>query len=778
MLTATVIANLIIAGAYLVIAVLIGNGLVRTRQLGRRNPLATATVGIFLSCGVGHLIHAEHFALAAGGAAPLDWHLALADGVTAVAGVVYLSLRGSFPALWGRTEMFPDRVREEMDRRLREAETLFRTAFEGAPSGVALVAFDGTFVDVNEAYARTVGRSREAMRGLPFAAITHPDDLADDERLAADTAAGRIPGYRLHKRYVRPDGSVVPVLLSVSLVRDDDDVPAHFVVQIVDLTEVEEATAAADAASDRFRRLYGSSPIGIAVIGGDGTITSANPALVAMLGTDPTGEAPLGLFAVEDHPAVATILDDGGVTEARLVGAADGSVAELHAIPSPQGDDGRLLQLVDITERIIQENRLRELADQDALTGLLNRRRFNEEVLAALGRSRVHGGGGAVLLCDLDGFKVLNDSLGHAVGDRTLTVIAAALRAVAPSGSTLARIGGDEFALLLPGADRAHARQVAETLVGALRHRRRTADDHPVVTASIGITMFNGAEEPSVDDLMVQADLAMYDAKAAGRDRVAFYDPESGVREATQDKQRWLDRLRDPAPNLVAYQQAIVPIGTGDGVQRMELLVRFRDEHRQLIAPDRFLPLAEQAGLIGRIDRWMLEQAVALIRTRGHEIAVNVSAQTFVDPDLPAYLRELLGRDSPAGSLLIEVTETAALHDTDVIGEVSQRLRELGCRIALDDFGSGFATFAHLGRLHADVLKVDGRFVSAVLRDHTSRLIVQAIVAMADGMGIPVIAEHVEDRATLAVLKGMGVRYAQGFLFGVPAPIGADPALR
>lgn len=614
------------------------------------------------------------------------------------------------------------------------------------------------------------------MRGLHFAAITHPDDLADDERLAADTAAGRIPGYRLHKRYLRPDGTVVPVLLAVSLVRDDAGVPARFVVQVVDLTQVQEATAAAVEASDRFQRLYGSSPIGIAVIGGDGAITSANPALIAMLGANPTGESPIELFASPDHPAVAAVLADGGVVEARLVGAADGSVAELHAIPSPDGAEGRLLQLVDVTERVVHESRLRELADHDALTGLLNRRRFNEEVTAELGRSRVHGGGGAVLLCDLDGFKVLNDSLGHGVGDRTLTVIAAALRAVAPSGSTLARIGGDEFALLLPGADRTHARQVAETLIGALRHRRRTTDDHPVVTASIGITTFNGSGQPTVDDLMAQADLAMYDAKAAGRDRVAFYDPESGMREATQDKQRWLDRLRDPGANLVAYQQAIMPIGADDGVRRMELLVRYRDEQMLLIAPDRFLPLAEQAGLIGRIDRWMLQQAAGLIRANGHEIAVNVSAQTFVDPDLPAFLRRILGPGSPEGSLLIEVTETAALHDTEVIGEVAQRLRDLGCRIALDDFGSGFATFAHLGRLHADVLKIDGRFVSALLSDDTSRLIVQAIVTMADGMGIPVIAEHVEDRATLDALRDMGVRYAQGFLFGLPGPIGADPA--
>ncbi len=381
-----------------------------------------------------------------------------------------------------------------------------------------------------------------------------------------------------------------------------------------------------------------------------------------------------------------------------------------------------------------------------------------------------------MLLADLDGFKVLNDSLGHAAGDELLIAIATALRAVSPHGSTLARLGGDEFAILLPNADRPYAELVGDSVIAALRHRRRMTDAHPVVTASVGIAMFNG---DTADDLMAQADLAMYDAKDAGRDRVAIYDPTSGRREAIVRRQRWIELLRDPTDRLVAYAQRIVPIGADDGIDRVELLVRYREDDGTIVGPTVFLDIAEQTRLISRIDRWMLTRAVGLIRHHGAEIAVNLSVQTFLDPALPQFLDGLLGGDTPEGSLLIEVTETAALTDTDAITAVAQTLHALGCRIALDDFGSGFATFNHLGRLRIDVLKIDGQFIRHLTSDPVSELIVQAIVTLADGLGVPVIAEHVETEEVLAALRTLGVAYAQGDLLGRPVPVedllGAEP---
>ncbi len=772
--TMLIVANVGIAVGYLGIALVITRGLVETRQLGRRNPLATATAAIFFSCAAGHAIHVEHLLLQPEALRLADIHLVAIDSITAVIAGIYLSLRRRFPVLWTGPEMYTSAVRAEAQQQIMEAEAMFRTSFDGAPIGMALLTPDGRYMMVNTAFERVVGRDAAELMSLTARSITHPDDVALDAQATRALLSAEVSSHQHEKRYLRPDGSAVPVLLSVSLIRHPSGTPRHFVVQVIDLSDQHAATQAAADADGRFSAVYEASPVGIAVLEGD-TVIRANSAMRSLvMSRRLVGTSFPALFLPEDHGAIQAALLGAGTVDARLTGPADGRVCEIHAAPlASTGADRHIVQVLDVSERIAHEARLRDLADHDALTGLLNRRRLNEELHVAAASCRQLGTTGALLLMDLDGFKLVNDSLGHGAGDKALVAIANTLRAVAGPGAHIARVGGDEFAVLIPSISSDRAVAAANTIVGALRHRTRTSDDGPIVTASVGIAMLGEDLTLSTDDLMARADLAVYDAKDAGRNRVAVYDPSSGRRELVAMRQQWIDRLRTATGQLVAYAQPIVPTDPQATGRRIELLVRYREEDGSFVPPGEFLPIAEQTGLIGDIDRWMLAQAVQLITESPEDlhVAVNLSAQTFVDPSLLAFLDDLAIRSLPRRSLMIEITETAALADAATVAAIAEELRDRGCELALDDFGSGFATFDYLQRLDVDLLKIDGTFIHHLATNPTAQMIVESIVTLAGKLGLPVVAEHVEDPESLRLLIEMGVEYVQGYLFSRPEPV-------
>ncbi len=415
------------------------------------------------------------------------------------------------------------------------------------------------------------------------------------------------------------------------------------------------------------------------------------------------------------------------------------------------------------------------MADHDPLTGLLNRRKFEAELERHVQGIKRYGAEGALLMLDIDHFKAVNDTLGHNAGDELIVSIAGALRNRLRSSDVLSRLGGDEFAALLPKADAAEARQVAGDLVGAVRENAAllSGERHKNITTSVGVAMFDEREDLSGEVILIEADLAMYDAKEAGRDRYGFYAP--GQRASrTQAQITWVARIEAALQEgrLVLAAQPILDLRSGE-VGKYELLVRMLDDHDELIPPGAFLYIAERFGMIAKIDEWVATRAIELLGSRpALRLAVNISGRSLGDQALLATLDERLSasRIDPT-HLIFEVTETAAVANVTHAQAFAQRLREHGCRLALDDFGAGFGSFYYLKHLPFDYVKIDGEFVQHATSGRIDKLVIEAVVGIAKGLGKETIAEFVIDEQTRRVVEALGVDYAQGYHVGRPGPV-------
>ncbi len=434
----------------------------------------------------------------------------------------------------------------------------------------------------------------------------------------------------------------------------------------------------------------------------------------------------------------------------------------------------------DISERKRFEGQLEYLADHDSLTGLFNRRRFQSELVAELARARRDQTGGALMAIDLDHFKYINDSVGHSVGDELITQAGEIFRGRLRQTDLIARLGGDEFAVLLRGVDGHDARLVASGLCEAIRREGTVESPGRLhrVTASIGIAPFEAVEDLTPEDLLMEADIAMYDAKEAGRDRALVYNTSEGRHERMRARLGWVERIRSALEEgrFVLHAQSILPLHA-DTSPRHELLLRMVDEHGELIPPGVFLYIAERMDLIGEIDRWVLHEAIGLLAREQQagadvRLEVNLSAISITDPELPGLIAsELEGAGADARGLCLEVTETAAIVNIQRAKRFAAQLTELGCEFALDDFGAGFASFYYLKHLAFDCLKIDGEFIEHLASNPTDQLVVQSLVNIAQGLNKRTIAEFVSHRETLELLRSYGVDYAQGFYVAKPKPL-------
>ena len=559
------------------------------------------------------------------------------------------------------------------------------------------------------------------------------------------------------------------------------------------MDERDSAEAALREAEARFRGAFDGAPIGVAIVDLDGRVAEVNAAFSRLTGY-PADQLLGTSFGSITHPDDREISDDrfqqllrGGRTisfDQRYLHAAGHTIwASVHS-RLVRRVDGRPLHLItmieDVTDRREFEHKLRYMADHDPLTGLLNRRRFEDEVDRQVAHSQRYGGGGAVLMLDLDHFKYTNDSLGHRAGDELIVAVAKVLRGALRETDTLARLGGDEFAVLLPQAAEDEARHVGEKLLDALRgeavafglRKRR-------LTASMGIALIDGSgDDLTADDLLVSADLALYDAKEASRDGLRVFANEEQREARMRARVTWVERIQSALENdgFVLYAQPIVDLRTRF-VTRHELLLRMRAEDGDLIPPGAFLYVAERYGLINEIDRWVVRRAIGLIRQaqgagRELRLEVNISGLSLGDEELLGLIeRELADGDINPGNLIFEVTETAAVSNIVAAREFAERVCALGCRFALDDFGAGYGSFYYLKHLPFDYVKIDGEFVRNCVDSETDQLVVQAVVQIARGLGKQTIAEFVEDEATIEVLERFGVDYAQGYHVGRPAPL-------
>lgn len=475
--------------------------------------------------------------------------------------------------------------------------------------------------------------------------------------------------------------------------------------------------------------------------------------------------------------------DEGRVTLEFRIRDADGRVKWVWArITELCDENDRPMGLegfaADITERMEARKRLDYLANHDVLTGLANRKLFEEQFDHMLARSRRLGHRVALLFIDLDHFKEVNDSWGHQAGDRLLGLVADRLRECVRESDVTARLGGDEFGVVLDELPDAHAAATfADKLLEEIIRPFDTLEGRVTISVSIGISVApdDGA---TVGELLQNADAAMYSAKEEGRNAYRFFATEMN------DRARLLLELRNAVPRALEEEefeleyQPRVSLANGKTIVCVEGLIRWNDPAKGRIAARDFMPLVERIGLVSDIDRWVLETGCRQLRSWRDEeltacrVALNLSARQFRNPELPAYMRELLEEyELPPASVEIEITETTMMEDIEATQQVLRELDQLGVLLTVDDFGTGYSSLNYLKRFPIDYLKIDMDFTSGLPDNEDDARITRAIIALARSLDIGVVAEGVERKAQENFLRALNCDEGQGFLYARPMPV-------
>lgn len=636
-----------------------------------------------------------------------------------------------------------------------ETEADFREALERFAPDVVLADF--SLPSWNGLEALKVVRERKPE--LPFVIVTG----SIDEETAADCIKSGADDYVLKERLGRLPHAVTAAR----------EVWAARVARRTAEAELRLRDSALVAAADA-----------VVITDVDGAIVWANPAFTRMTGwplEEARGQNPRFLKSGVQREAfyrqMWETITAGNVWRGELYNRRrDGSlyVEEMTVTPF-RGDGEAITHFVavkqDVTPRKRQEEVIQNLATRDMLTGLPNQAVLREEldglVTAADGAEAA-----SLILLDVDRFALLNGALGHPAGDRLLGELAQRLASILRDDARLFRFGGDEFAVLLPGAPLASAETVAEELRASVDGMRFASEEVVFdVTASLGVVPVDPARSASAT--LALADAALHLAKEEGRNRWVSCAREPEGRRAMDDLGRWASRVRDALrrDGFRLMAQRIVDLRTGATVHE-EVLVRLVDESGGLVAPGAFLPAAERFGLMPALDRWITARAIALVAASpGRQLFVNLSGTSLGDRTLLGEIEALVARSGlPAGALTFEITETAAIADVTGLQRWARRLKELGCGFALDDFGTGFSSFAYLRALPVDVVKIDGSFVRDLDANATNRALVSAMVTVAHALGKAVVAEMVENAATAEILRGLGVEHGQGWHWGKPEP--------
>lgn len=509
-------------------------------------------------------------------------------------------------------------------------------------------------------------------------------------------------------------------------------------------------------------RALDASAVAVGLIGGEGRLVAANRALARFLGAA-DAESLIGA-SLQDHMLREDRRTNPGVTDRAFV-LPDGSIrwGRLHRTGT-DGDGPTLVQIFDVTEARASRAQLEYDAGHDHLTGLVNRRTFMEALAASLDSDEVT----ALLVVDVDRFKSINDALGHPEGDRLLEVLASRLRSTMRSDDVVCRLGGDEFAVLLHAPISVADATTTGQRVVALAGEPVVLDGQPVATSvSVGVSF--SSPGATLESLLSEADMALYRAKTEGRNRCVVFDDE--LRSAVERRSRLEGELRVALSNerLSLYYQPEVDLRTGRLVG-MEALIRWHHPVHGLLSADRFVTLAEDAGIVAELGRWVLSTAcrtlAALDGDAGLVMRVNVSAVQLGRPELVQEVADVLHETGvDPGCLCLEITETAVMTDVDRAQGVLAGLAALGVRLAIDDFGTGFSSLAYLKRLPVRELKVDKSFIDDVATDDDGKAIVISVLLLAASLDLDVIAEGVEREEQRAVLIELGCERAQGHLF-------------
>ncbi|HVP32107.1 MAG TPA: EAL domain-containing protein [Steroidobacteraceae bacterium] len=530
-----------------------------------------------------------------------------------------------------------------------------------------------------------------------------------------------------------------------------------------------------------------------------GRITFLNPAAERLTGSDAaqaTGKLLEEIVSLVDesdrrllsdpvHQALTSGAPVSLGRRALLLSRSNGSERSIELSASPVRNDakeviGAVLLLHDVTELRGLARQMSYQATHDALTGLANRREFERRLEEAIEGG--HRGDGQHVLCylDLDRFKLVNDTSGHLAGDSMLREVAKLLRDAVRDSDTVARLGGDEFGMLLIGCPLEKARQIADDVCRSVGDYRFVWKDRIFnIGVSVGLVEIS-RESGTLEELMAAADTACYVAKKQGSGRVAVYSARDEALARHSGEIQWLQRLQGALKDnrFQLYQQVIVPAHGGDGGPAMEVLIRLRDENGQELPPAEFMRAAERYRLMGLVDRWVVQTTLAalgrgaIVVQPDRSVAINISGQTLGDAQFLEFVVECLDSTGVApAQICFEIAESAVVANLEHARRFVGVLHGMGCKFALDDFGSGVGSFSNLKNLPLDYLKIDGSFIRNLARDTVNQAMVTAMIKLARTLNFKVIAEQVEDTTALEAARRMGVDYLQGYAIGRPQPL-------
>ncbi|HEX5757860.1 MAG TPA: EAL domain-containing protein [Thermoanaerobaculia bacterium] len=681
-------------------------------------------------------------------------------------------------------------------------EHWFRALAETTATAVIVYGAE-RIVYVNQACEALTGYSQEELLGMSAVDLAHPDH----QEVTLQRMTARLQGEPVASRYelkIRTkDGSIRWVDYTAGLVPLGGEAVA--LGTAFDITERKLIELALRETNERLEQERERAQVTLASIG-DGVIRTdarglidyLNPVAERLTGwraAEACGQPLARIFQVIDEVArkplpdpVERCLREGRVVE--LPGPAvlvrrDGVEFAVRDSAAPVRDrEGRITGSVvvfkDVSELRGMERQMRFLARHDPLTGVLNRRELERRLERAIELAQERAGEHALLYVDLDEFKLVNDTCGHVAGDELLKQVAAELASRLPAGGMLARVGGDEFAMLLEDTDVGRARAVAEDIRGDLaRFRFRWEDRSFRLGVALGLVPIT-AGSGGLNQVLSAADAACYVAKERGGDRIHEWQPDDTLVGERYGELQWIQRIPRALEDgsFVLFCQPILPLGPGATEPLCEILLRLRDAEGRLVSPAAFIPAAERYRLIGAIDRWVVHAALTALAAGadGGETAtcyaINLSGQSLGDEAfLEHVLAELEASGVPPARLCFEVTETAAVANLARAQRTIAALKGLGCRFVLDDFGSGLSSFAYLKNLPVDFLKIDGEFVRGMSAGSVERALVASINQIGHVMGIRTIAESVEDDETLEAVRALGIDYAQGFVIAHPQPL-------
>ncbi|MFH1817264.1 MAG: EAL domain-containing protein [Pseudomonadota bacterium] len=709
-------------------------------------------------------------------------------------------------------------VRFNVDR-ARENEARFHAIADYTHDLEFWLSPDGKLLWVNPSVERMLGHSvGECMGQMNFPVdIIHPEDRTAAEFQLRQTLRGTSgQGYAL--RICRKDGGHFWAAMNWQPIHDYSGVYQGIRASIHSIDDLKATEAnlrqainelrAAESLQSRYLEeteqerarlvsLLSAMNLGILFVAADGRVIYHNPAFTRMWMIDeeihliglPVHEVlakSTSMLARPDHFSkhLLSVLETRELSDSYEIQMTDGRVITELDYPVRDRENrfiGHLWIYEDVTRERQTAEQLVYLAERDALTGLYNRHRFQQELARTMLDSDRHQMQCAVMFFDLDEFKTINDSYGHRAGDALLIRVASEIGTLVRRNEVLARLGGDEFAILLPAVQGNEAEVLADRVVRAIAQIPfRFEGQNLRLTTSLGIAYYPG-HAADADDLVARADIAMYQAKDAGKNTWRVFRADTEADTEMRTRLSWGERISNALDKglFQLHFQGVYRAEDGT-LSHLEALIRMTDERNpgQLIMPGHFIQLAEKSGRILDIDRWVVHETLRRLAENPAipSIALNLSGRSLSEPGLPQYIGDELRQAGVNPSrLIVEITETAAVSDLHDAQRMIEALRQLGCGVCLDDFGVGFASFAYLKHLHVDTIKIDGIFIRDLPSDPDNQVFVQAMVSVALGLGKSVVAEYVEDGPTLALLRQFGVDLVQGYF--LDRPILDHPAL-